>query len=139
LIPLRIDVSNAILAALGAHVTSLERHARLADVARERLATFDLAGTVDIRVTDGSLGDPGGAPYDGIIVTAAAPAIPTALREQLADGGRLVIPVGPRDHQILTLVVRHGDEWRDTPHGAVVFVPLVGPGGFPDSRGRLAD
>lgn len=129
----------AILAALGAHVTSLERHARLADLARERLATFDLAGTVDIRVTDGSLGDPGGAPYDGIIVTAAAPAIPTALREQLADGGRLVIPVGPRDHQILTLVVRHGDEWRDTPHGAVVFVPLVGPGGFPDDRGRLAD
>ena len=89
-----------------------------------------------IRITDGSLGDPTGSPWDGIIVTAAAPSIPTELREQLADGGRLVIPVGPRDHQILTQVVRHGDDWRDTPHGAVVFVPLIGPGGFPDEPSR---
>ncbi len=122
----------AILAALGAKVTSLERHAVLADKARERIAELDLAGTVTIRTTDGSLGDPGGAPWDGIIVTAAAPSIPTELRDQLAGGGRLVIPVGPRDHQILTLVVRQGDVWRDTPHGAVVFVPLIGRGGFPD-------
>ena len=103
------------------------------------LAALDLAGGVTIRTTDGSLGDPGGAPWDGIIVTAAAPSIPTELRDQLADGGRLVIPVGPRDHQILTLVVREGDTWRDTPHGAVVFVPLIGPGGFPeddDQRSR---
>ncbi len=126
----------AILAALGADVTSLERHAVLADKARERIAALDLPGTVMIRTTDGSLGDPGGAPWDGIIVTAAAPSIPTELRDQLADGGRLVIPVGPRDHQILTLVVRHGDDWRDTPHGAVVFVPLIGPGGFPNDERR---
>jgi protein-L-isoaspartate(D-aspartate) O-methyltransferase len=126
----------AILAALGADVTSLERHAMLAAKARERIDGLDLPGTVTIRITDGSLGDPGGAPWDGIIVTAAAPSIPTELREQLAEGGRLVIPVGPRDHQILTLVVRHGDDWRDTPHGAVVFVPLIGPGGFPDDGGR---
>jgi protein-L-isoaspartate(D-aspartate) O-methyltransferase len=122
----------AVLAALGADVISLERHATLADQARERIAALDLPGTVEIRIADGSLGLPSDAPYDGIIVTAAAPVIPVELREQLADGGRLVIPVGPRDHQILTQVVRHGDDWRDTPYGAVVFVPLIGPGGFPD-------
>jgi protein-L-isoaspartate(D-aspartate) O-methyltransferase len=122
----------AILAALGANVTSLERHPVLAAKARERIDQLDLPGTVRIRTADGSLGDKSGAPWDGIIVTAAAPAIPNELREQLADGGRLVIPVGPRDHQILRLVVRRGDEWHDQPQGAVVFVPLVGEGGFPD-------
>lgn len=122
----------AILAALGADVTTLERHARLAASARERIDRLDLPGRVTIRTTDGSLGDPGGAPWDGIIVTAAAPSIAAELRDQLAEGGRLVIPVGPRDHQTLTLVVRRGNEWHETPHGAVVFVPLIGEGGFPD-------
>jgi protein-L-isoaspartate(D-aspartate) O-methyltransferase len=124
----------AILAWLGADVVSLERHPELARQARERIATLDLPGSVEIRVADGSLGDPVGAPYDGIIVTAAAPAIPVELRDQLADGGRLVIPVGPRDRQILTLAVRRGNEWTETAHGAVVFVPLIGSGGFPDER-----
>lgn len=122
----------AILAALGATVTSIERHPTLAAQAQERIASLDLPGSVSIRTADGSLGHPDGAPYDGIIVTAAAPSIASELREQLADGGRLVIPVGPRDRQVLTLVVRHGSEWRDQPEGAVIFVPLVGEGGFPD-------
>jgi protein-L-isoaspartate(D-aspartate) O-methyltransferase len=129
----------ALLAALGTEVTSLERHAVLAQKARERIDALELPGTVMIRTTDGSLGDPAGAPWDGIIVTAAAPSIPTELREQLAEGGRLVIPVGPRDHQILTLVVRRGDDWRETPHGAVVFVPLIGPGGFSEETLRRDD
>ena len=93
----------AVLAWLGAHVTSLERQTTLIEAARARIDALApaLAGTVDIREADGSLGDAAGAPWDGIVVTAAAPSIPDALREQLADGARLVIPVGPRDRQLL--------------------------------------
>ena len=121
----------AIIAQLGARVTTVERHPDLAMIARHRLIDLGYGERVQVRVADGSLGDPGGAPWDGIIVTAAAPSIPVELRDQLADGGRLVIPVGPRDLQTLMRVVRHGNDWRETPHGQCVFVPLVGPGGFP--------
>ena len=122
----------AVLAWLGAHVTSLERQTTLIEAARARIDAIapDLAGTVEIREADGSLGDEAGAPWDGIVVTAAAPSIPDALREQLADGARLVIPVGPRDRQLLMIVTRHGNEWLDRSDGYCVFVPLIGAGGF---------
>ena len=120
----------AVLAAMGVRVTSIERHAGLAEQARRRLNDVLPEVPVEVRVGDGTRGAPDGAPWDGIIVTAAAPAIPDALREQLAEGARLVIPVGPRSRQELLVVTRHGDEWVEQPDGAVVFVPLIGDEGF---------
>jgi protein-L-isoaspartate(D-aspartate) O-methyltransferase len=122
----------AILATLGCRVTSIERHETLAAAARERLTALGFDHLVDVRVGDGSVGSPAEAPWDGIIVTAAAPAVPHPLREQLADGARLVVPVGPRDRQILTVVERHGNDWTERPAGACVFVPLVGVEGYRD-------
>jgi protein-L-isoaspartate(D-aspartate) O-methyltransferase len=122
----------AILAMLGARVVSIERQPELATSARERLAELGFADQVEVRLGDGSLGDPTGAPWDGILVAAAAPAIPVSLREQLSpNGGRLVIPVGERRRQDLLLVIRHGDTWDERNDGSVVFVPLVGAEGFP--------
>jgi protein-L-isoaspartate(D-aspartate) O-methyltransferase len=122
----------AVLSKLGAEVLSIERHGSLAEEAMARLAAMDLGpGRVEIRIGDGSLGDPAGAPWDGILVTAAAPNVPQALAEQLAVGGRLVIPVGSRHQQDLVVVERLGpNDWRELNDGPVVFVPLVGAGGW---------
>ena len=120
----------AILIAVGARVTTIERHANLADEARERLAGEGVED-VEVRVGDGSRGAADGAPWDGIIVTAGAPSIADELREQLAVGARLVIPVGDRTSQDLRVVERRGpDDWREWSDGAVIFVPLVGDGGW---------
>jgi len=121
----------AVLAALGCRVISYERQPELANTAGARLARLGLGDRVDVRLGDGSTGDAADGPFDGIIVTAAAPRLPESLRRQLAQGARLVIPVGPRDHQDLLVVERTVDGWREWSDGAVVFVPLVGAAGYP--------
>lgn len=127
----------AVLARLGAKVTSIERLPDLAEGARAALRKVGIEG-VDVRVGDGSIGEPEGAPWDGIVVTAAAPAIPAALREQLGVGARLVIPVGPRYQQDLVVVERRGpNDWQEWSDGAVVFVPLVGEGGWSEGEPRF--
>jgi protein-L-isoaspartate(D-aspartate) O-methyltransferase len=120
----------AILAELGCHVTSIERDPDLAAEAEQRLDRLGFRAAITVKVGDGTLGDADGAPWDGIVVAAAAPAIPPTLRSQLADGGRLVIPVGGRHDQHLLLVQRRGDEWIQHDDGACVFVPLIGAEGW---------
>ena len=124
----------AVLARLGARVTTIERHAHLAEEAERRLRALGIEG-IDVRVGDGSIGDASGAPWDGIVVTAGAPSIPDQLREQLATGARLVIPIGPHAQQELIVVERRGpSDWTEWSDGAVVFVPLVGEAGWGEGR-----
>jgi protein-L-isoaspartate(D-aspartate) O-methyltransferase len=120
---------SAVLAALGAHVVSVERHEPLADRARHTLERLGIT-TVTIVVGDGTEGHAAGAPYDAILVTAGAPHVPAALREQLADGGRLVIPVGPATHQELLVIQRDGDRFVQTVREGCLFVPLIGRDGW---------
>ena len=120
----------AVLRELAQHVTSVERIPELAVAARRTLAAIGI-DDAEIHVGDGSLGWPDGAPYDAIVVTAGAPAAPPALLEQLAVGGRLVLPVGPRGMERLLRIVRQPDgELTRTDLGAVAFVPLVGREGW---------
>jgi len=116
----------AVLAALVPKIYTVERIEPLARLARQR---FRKLGLRNIRASysDGTGGLPEFAPYDAIIATAAAEVIPEALLEQLSpDGGRLVIPVGGRNSQTLTLVTRRGNEFEGEDLDPVIFVPLLG-------------
>jgi protein-L-isoaspartate(D-aspartate) O-methyltransferase len=120
----------AVLAEIGCLVTSIERDPDLALEAMDRLQATGYGDRVVVRVGDGSLGAPDGAPWDGILVAAGAPSIPDPLREQLRDGRRLVIPVGGAREQSLIVVERRGNEWLERSDGPCVFVPLVGAAGW---------
>jgi protein-L-isoaspartate(D-aspartate) O-methyltransferase len=116
----------AVLAELVREVISIERHAALADAARDRLERL---GYRNVRViqADASLGYPSEAPYDRILITAATPRIEPALAQQLTADGRIVAPVGDLDVQELVVRDARGREER---HGPVRFVPLRGAAGF---------
>jgi len=118
----------AVLSLIVRDVVSVERDATLAAAEAVRLAELGY-GNVRVVHADGSRGHADGAPYDGILVAAAAPSIPAELVAQCAPAGRIVAPLGQRGSQVLT--VRHGDG-RIEQAGPVQFVPLLGPGGFPE-------
>jgi protein-L-isoaspartate(D-aspartate) O-methyltransferase len=121
--------SAAVLARLAAEVLSVERHSELAESARGALAAAGASG-VEVIVGDGSRGLPERAPFDAIAVHAAAPTAPPALLAQLAEGGRLVVPIAGEEVEILTLIHRRGDAFEASSLGPCRFVPLIGEGGY---------
>lgn len=126
----------AVLSMLAAEVFTVERHAELAERARATLETLGYRN-VCVLLADGSRGLPPHAPYDRILVTAGAPALPPPLIDQLATGGILVIPIGDSLTQSLVQVRMSADgRIRCTYHGGCVFVPLLGTYGWPVPRGR---
>lgn len=122
---------TAILCCLARDVVSIERFAELADDAERRLCALGCKNYA-IYVSDGTKGWPSKAPYDAIIVSAAAPRTPKPLLSQLAKGGRCVIPVGSRESQSLLCLQRKNDKTEQRDLGAVRFVPLVGKHGWPE-------
>jgi protein-L-isoaspartate(D-aspartate) O-methyltransferase len=119
----------AILARLAAYVYTIERHAELTIPIADRLASLGISN-VTLLVGDGSLGWPEDAPYDRILVTAGAPAIPNSLLDQLISNGILVLPVGRADLQELQVVQKGTDTVHIQSLGRCVFVPLVGEEGW---------
>ena len=126
----------AVLGCVAGEVWTVERHGKLADQARRRLEELGF-DNVHVVTGDGTLGWLGRAPYDAIVVTADAPTVPPALIEQLADQGRLIIPVGPDGgEQRLVRVRRLGNEILEENLGRVQFVPLIGEQGWKPTPGQ---
>lgn len=121
----------AILGKLAAEVHTVERHPSLAKSAAQLLADLGYEN-IQVHLGDGTRGLLDFAPYDAIMVTAAAPDVPDPLLDQLADGGRLIMPVGGRGGQMLHLYQRRGEEIIRDNLTPVAFVPLIGDHGWPD-------
>ena len=119
----------AVLSMLVHRVTTIERIPAVADLARRNLCAYHY-DNVEVIGGDGTLGYPLHAPYNGIIITASTPEIPAPLINQLADGGRLVAPVGSRDIQELVVIKKQGGAVTRERHGGVRFVPLIGEFGW---------
>jgi protein-L-isoaspartate(D-aspartate) O-methyltransferase len=121
---------TAILATLAGQVHSIERFPELAEQARRNLAVARIAGP-SVVVGDGTLGLPEHAPFEAIVVAAAAPQVPAPLTEQLAEGGRLVHPVGPGGNEVVTVFRKqHGEVLEEAQLVRAYFVPLVGAHGL---------
>ena len=123
----------AVLARLARFVFTVER---VASLARQAKSVLDYIGVenVSVKVMDGTLGWSAQAPYDAIIVTAGAPEVPAPLIKQLADGGRLVVPVGPRETQVLKIVERRGERTVARELKGACFVPLIGRHGWEEKQ-----
>ena len=121
---------TVLLSHLASQVFSIERVGTLVTQARDAIRTAG-ASNVSLLSGDGTLGWREYAPYDAILVTAGSPTIPTPLAEQLSEGGRMLIPIGEREEQILTLFTKRGEELERRDIGAARFVPLIGKYGWP--------
>lgn len=120
---------TVLLSHLASQVFSIERVAPLLDRAREVIQQVG-AANISLLLGDGTIGWRAYAPYDAVLVSAATPSIPAPLVEQLADGGRLLAPVGDREQQMLTMVTRRGESIEQRDILAVRFVPLLGAHGW---------
>jgi protein-L-isoaspartate(D-aspartate) O-methyltransferase len=120
---------TALLSHLVAQVFSIERIASLSSQAREILKQLGLRN-ISLLVGDGTLGWRDHAPFDAILVSAGSPTVPQPLLDQLADGGRLLVPIGDRDVQQLVMYRRRGERIEKRDVAAVRFVPLIGTHGW---------
>lgn len=121
----------AVLSVLSREIYSIECRSELARSAAERLQRLGF-NNVHVHCGDGSQGLKEFAPYDAILVAAAAPAVPRPLLEQLQEGGRMIAPIGAEDQQQLLLLIRHGSEFSSERREACRFVPLLGRYGWKD-------
>jgi protein-L-isoaspartate(D-aspartate) O-methyltransferase len=128
----------AVLSQIANRVCAIERHPSLGKSAQQRLKKLGY-DNVELRVGDGTRGWPEAAPFDAIVVAAGGPEVPSALKEQLAIGGRLVIPVGEEERYqtLIKLTRKSGTEFEEENLGAVAFVPLIGEQGWAED-GRSA-
>lgn len=129
----------AVLSCIAEEVFAIERHAQLAESARERLHTLGYTN-VHVVLADGSLGLPQNAPYNAIIVSAGGPRVPPELRQQLNLGARLLMPVGADDgaQELVRVTRTTPSQFSEERLGAVHFVPLIGAGAWPEASSSTA-
>jgi protein-L-isoaspartate(D-aspartate) O-methyltransferase len=130
----------AVMSRIVERVYTIERHAGLAETARQRFQELGY-DNIEVRTGDGTKGWPDAAPFDAILVAAGGPGAPLALQEQLDVGGRLVIPVGddPHDQRLLKVTRTGAATYSEEDFGGVRFVPLIGEQGWPENGNRIAN